>query len=80
LEQFWAGRKTRISRLFTIKKRTYKVCFDFGTEFDLPDPYAISCTAGLLEKLCEPANHGFEFNQAYGEQSSTESLAPEWHG
>ena len=25
-----------MSRVFTIKKRTYKVCFDCGEEFDLP--------------------------------------------
>ena len=28
------------SRVFTIKKRTYKVCLDCGEEFGLPDPYA----------------------------------------
>lgn len=26
-----------MSRIFTIKGRTYKVCFDCGEEFDLPD-------------------------------------------
>ena len=30
------------SRVFTIKKRTYKVCLDCGGEFALPDPYATS--------------------------------------
>ncbi len=29
-----------LSRVFTIKKRTYKVCLDCGHEFDLPVPYA----------------------------------------
>jgi hypothetical protein len=28
-----------LSRVFTIKKRTYKVCLDCGEEFVLPDPY-----------------------------------------
>jgi hypothetical protein len=28
------------SRVFTIKKRTYKVRLDCGEEFGLPDPYA----------------------------------------
>jgi len=28
------------SRVFTIKHRTYKVCFDCGREFDLPDAHA----------------------------------------
>jgi len=27
------------SRVFTIKKRTYKVCLDCGEEFVLPNPY-----------------------------------------
>ncbi len=27
-----------LSRVFTIKKRTYKVCLDCGEEFALPDP------------------------------------------
>jgi hypothetical protein len=29
-----------ISRVFTIKSRTYKVCFDCGREFDLPNEHA----------------------------------------
>ena len=28
---------THLSRLFTIKHRSYRVCFDCGREFDLPD-------------------------------------------
>ena len=28
------------SRVFTIKRRTYRVCFDCGREFDLPDAHA----------------------------------------
>jgi hypothetical protein len=28
-----------LSRVFTIKKRTYKVCLDCGEEFGLPNPY-----------------------------------------
>jgi hypothetical protein len=30
------------SRVFTIKHRTYRVCFDCGREFDLPDVHAAS--------------------------------------
>jgi hypothetical protein len=30
-----------LSRTFTIKQRTYRVCFDCGREFDLPGPSAI---------------------------------------
>ena len=29
-----------VSRVFTIRMRTYKVCLDCGHEFDLPVPYA----------------------------------------
>jgi hypothetical protein len=37
-----------LSRVFTIKKRTYKVCLDCGEEFGLPEPYhtALSSVAG----------------------------------
>jgi hypothetical protein len=31
-----------LSRVFTIRKRTYKVCLDCGQEFVLPDPYRTS--------------------------------------
>ena len=27
------------SRVFTIKHRTYRICFDCGMEFDLPDAH-----------------------------------------
>jgi hypothetical protein len=39
--QFFFGcRHRHLSRVFTIKQRTYKVCFDCGREFDLPDALA----------------------------------------
>lgn len=39
--QFAFGcRHRHLSRVFTIKGRTYKVCFDCGEEFDLPDTRA----------------------------------------
>jgi hypothetical protein len=37
-----------ISRVFTIKSRTYKVCLDCGHEFNLPDAYA-----GALSSVSE---------------------------
>jgi len=33
-------RHRHLSRIFTIKHRTYRVCFDCGREFDLPDALA----------------------------------------
>ncbi len=33
-------RHKHMSRVFTIKDRTYRVCFDCGREFDLPDANA----------------------------------------
>jgi hypothetical protein len=39
--QFLFGcRHRHLSRVFTIKHRTYKVCFDCGREFDLPTSHA----------------------------------------
>ena len=29
-------RHRHMSRVFTIKRRTYRVCFDCGSEFDVP--------------------------------------------
>ena len=41
LFQFIFGcRHRHLSRVFTIKRRTYRVCFDCGREFDLPDAHA----------------------------------------
>jgi len=43
LFQFIFGcRHRHLSRVFTIKHRTYRVCFDCGREFDLPDPLALA--------------------------------------
>jgi len=39
--QFAFGcRHRHLSRVFTIKHRTYRVCFDCGGEFELPDVHA----------------------------------------
>lgn len=36
-EFIFGCRHRHLSRVFTIQHRTYKVCFDCGREFDLPD-------------------------------------------
>jgi len=36
LQFIFGCRHRHLSRVFTIKRRTYKVCFDCGREFDLP--------------------------------------------
>ncbi len=36
LQFIFGCRHRHLSRVFTIKNRTYKVCFDCGREFDLP--------------------------------------------
>lgn len=41
--QFAFGcRHHHLSRVFTIKRRTYRVCFDCGREFELPAVHALS--------------------------------------
>jgi hypothetical protein len=46
--QFALGcRHRHLSRVFTIKHRTYKVCFDCGREFDLPNPQGPANTNSL---------------------------------
>jgi hypothetical protein len=45
--QFMFGcRHHHLSRVFTIKDRTYKVCFDCGREFDLPRSHMPVRSAG----------------------------------
>jgi hypothetical protein len=45
--QFIFGcRHRHLSRVFPIKHRTYRVCFDCGREFDLPDPDAPKSFSG----------------------------------
>ena len=45
--QFMFGcRHRHLSRVFTIKHRTYKVCFDRGREFDLPRSHMPVRSAG----------------------------------
>jgi hypothetical protein len=45
--QFIFGcRHRHLSRPFTLKQRTYRVCLDCGREFDLPDPDAPKSSSG----------------------------------
>jgi len=47
-----------LRRVFTIKHRTYKVCFDCGREFDLPDPQEAAITKTLSSaRLGRNAHH-----------------------
>jgi hypothetical protein len=40
LQRMFGCRHRHLSRVFTIKQRTYRVCFDCGREFDLPAAHA----------------------------------------
>ncbi len=56
--QFIFGcRHRHLSRVFTIKHRTYKVCFDCGREFDLPSPQAPARTSSLPAARLGPTAH-----------------------
>jgi len=35
-QSIFGCRHRHLSRVFTIKRRTYRVCFDCGREFDVP--------------------------------------------
>lgn len=50
-------RHRHLSRVFTIKHRTYKVCFDCGREFDLPDPQASTNPNSLQSARLERNAH-----------------------
>ena len=54
--QFTFGcRHRHLSRVFTIKRRTYRVCFDCGGEFDIPGvraplPFSVADGSRLATK------------------------------
>ena len=45
-EFIFGCRHHHLSRVFTIKHRTYRVCFDCGRKFDLPDADAPKSFSG----------------------------------
>jgi hypothetical protein len=49
-------RHRHLSRVFTIKHRTYKVCFDCGREFDLPNPQEAAGTNSVA-RLAPKTQH-----------------------
>ena len=54
-------RHRHLSRVFTIKDRTYKVCFDCGREFDMPSAH--------LPKRSTTASDARVKNDAYRDQA-----------
>ncbi len=57
--QFTFGcRHRHLSRVFTIKRRTYRVCFDCGGEFDIPGVHApLPFTADVSRLATKTAIH-----------------------
>lgn len=57
--QFVFGcRHRHLSRVFTIKHRTYRVCFDCGWEFDLPNALEVgSAHASQTTRLATNPHH-----------------------
>jgi hypothetical protein len=51
LEFIFGCRHRHLSRVFTIRKRAYKVCFDCGEEFDMPGRHSPSAVPGLLSRV-----------------------------
>ena len=50
-------RHRHVSRVFTIKHRTYKVCFDCGREFDLPAAHAPLRSSAAKDSRLDPNPH-----------------------
>jgi hypothetical protein len=46
LQFIFGCRHRHVSRVFTIKLRTYRVCFDCGREFELPSAHAPGRSGG----------------------------------
>ena len=56
--QFVFGcRHRHLSRVFTIQNRTYKVCFDCGWEFDLPNPQESARSGSFPAARSAPKAH-----------------------
>jgi len=81
LFQFLFGcRHHHLSRVFTIKQRTYKVCFDCGREFDLPAAQApkrldAASTGGLGTSLNDARCKFFDLVRAAHRFSHVSYLA-----
>jgi hypothetical protein len=63
LFQFIFGcRHRHKSRVFTIKRRAYWVCFDCGREFDLPDAQVPARSANSPEAKMRASAHRAQFS------------------
>ncbi len=58
IELIFGCRHGHQSRVFTIKRRTYRVCFDCGREFDLPDVHERFGNHGSSIARLESNHHG----------------------
>jgi len=50
-------RHRHLSRVFTIKRRTYNICFDCGREFDLPNPRESARSSSFMAVRSAPKPH-----------------------
>jgi hypothetical protein len=59
LQFIFGCRHRHVSRVFTIKLRTYRVCFDCGREFELPSAHAPRRSGGTgnLRSSTNPVMH-----------------------
>ena len=48
---------SQLSRVFTIKKRTYQVCVECGREFEYSWELMHSCSRVLLTTACPPLEY-----------------------
>jgi len=52
LDVLFGCRHSNLSRVFTIGRRTYRVCFDCGGEFD----YSLATMSTKRQRTCAPAS------------------------
>jgi hypothetical protein len=55
LQFIFGCRHRHLSRVFTIKRRTYRVCFDCGGEFEIPGVHA-PIRFSVADKARSPMN------------------------
>jgi hypothetical protein len=63
-ESLFGCHHSQLSRVFTIKKRTYRVCFECGREFDYSWELMHRMPPAMVDTAYVPPNHRIQIEAA----------------